>query len=584
MKFTPPFQVQDGVIYDREGRKVKLWGVNYYAPFNHNYYNIAELGKDHFSAIDEDIRHFKLLGVELVRMHLYDREITDRTGNVVENHNMKVFDYLVDQCEKNGIFLMLSPTVWWNTVKNQIMQEAQYAFWFTDARDDFGFSNFYSCDSMLWDPEAIRCQQVYLEGLLSRRNAFSGRRLDEYPNLVVFELFNEPRYPEKWQLEKDCEITPANMGAATLSRGAQRLKLVAIWEEFRAAHPEEPDGDRCFSLFRAAVVRNYFDSLFPILDKYFGNRVIRAQFPHYTGVPPVDLQTTFEAAGIDAYSIGTYLNVNAFDAENTDSANHLALALEWFRRFGKVDFGKIAKVSYEFDATATLNGYPLAAIAAMYARHDVQIAAYFTYTPAAVAAWNPGWLVHFLSIGHTPSRAAGFAAAGEIFRNHNPGDAIEMEENAWRGSDYAIERKNDFVFFRSDTVFRYSNSNDLPLGDAGKLELVSGRGDSRWACCGGNGFFHMEKLDGCTWRLVLFPNQQYVSAPGRGKAYRCMANRYVNCLKEPPVSILKEEAIPFRLKAFPATAAKRARTGESVAPENGVFRLAPGEYILSVSY
>ena len=43
MKFTPPFQVQDGVIYDREGRKVKLWGVNYYAPFNHNYYNIAEL-------------------------------------------------------------------------------------------------------------------------------------------------------------------------------------------------------------------------------------------------------------------------------------------------------------------------------------------------------------------------------------------------------------------------------------------------------------------------------------------------------------------------------------------------------------
>ena len=121
MKFTPPFQVQDGVIYDREGRKVKLWGVNYYAPFNHNYYNIAELGKDHFSAIDEDIRHFKLLGVELVRMHLYDREITDRDGNIVENHNLKVFDYLVEQCAKNGIFLMLSPTVWWNTVKNQVM-------------------------------------------------------------------------------------------------------------------------------------------------------------------------------------------------------------------------------------------------------------------------------------------------------------------------------------------------------------------------------------------------------------------------------------------------------------------------------
>ena len=117
------------------------------------------------------------------------------------------------------------------------MQETWYAFWFADARDDFGFSNFYSCDSMLWDPDAIRCQQVYLDGLLSRRNAFSGRRLDEYPNLVVFELFNEPRYPEKWQLEKDCEITPANMGKRSFvstyrktNRGAKGVVNIKLRE------------------------------------------------------------------------------------------------------------------------------------------------------------------------------------------------------------------------------------------------------------------------------------------------------------------------------------------------------------------
>jgi hypothetical protein len=47
--------VQAGVIYDAVGIKVKLWGVNYYAPFNHNYFNIEELGKDHRQAIDQDL-------------------------------------------------------------------------------------------------------------------------------------------------------------------------------------------------------------------------------------------------------------------------------------------------------------------------------------------------------------------------------------------------------------------------------------------------------------------------------------------------------------------------------------------------
>ncbi len=121
--YKTPFQVKESVIYDADGRKVKLWGVNYYTPFNSNFYNIEELGKDHFAAIDEDIRHFKLMNIDFIRMHLYDREITDREGNIVENKNMQVFDHLLTQCEKNGIYLMLTPTVWWNTVSNQIFQD-----------------------------------------------------------------------------------------------------------------------------------------------------------------------------------------------------------------------------------------------------------------------------------------------------------------------------------------------------------------------------------------------------------------------------------------------------------------------------
>ena len=111
MKYQTPFHVQSGVILDAAGKTVRLFGVNYYAPFNHNYYNIAELGKDHYRAVDEDFRHFEELGVRFIRIHLYDREITDPEGHLVENGNMDVLDYVLKKCEEQDIYLMLTPIV-----------------------------------------------------------------------------------------------------------------------------------------------------------------------------------------------------------------------------------------------------------------------------------------------------------------------------------------------------------------------------------------------------------------------------------------------------------------------------------------
>ena len=50
-RFTAPFAVRDGIIRDAAGREVRLWGVNYYAPFAHNFLNIAEVGADYRQAL-----------------------------------------------------------------------------------------------------------------------------------------------------------------------------------------------------------------------------------------------------------------------------------------------------------------------------------------------------------------------------------------------------------------------------------------------------------------------------------------------------------------------------------------------------
>ena len=47
-----PFAVKNAVIVDQDGRKVKLWGVNDLAPFNHNFVNIRQAGVDLKTAID----------------------------------------------------------------------------------------------------------------------------------------------------------------------------------------------------------------------------------------------------------------------------------------------------------------------------------------------------------------------------------------------------------------------------------------------------------------------------------------------------------------------------------------------------
>lgn len=394
--YTTPFRVVDGIIRDADSRKVKLWGVNYYMPFNHNYYNARELGRDHFAAVDEDIRHFRLLGVDLVRMHMYEREITAHDGRLVENHNMEVFDYLVEQCARNGIYLMLSPISYWNTVKNQITLDRQYGYWNVWSDEAFGFTNFYSVDALLWHPEAVRCQERYIGDLFARANKFSGKRLNEYDNIVAWELMNEIVYPVEIieSLSRpEPEIGPHNMSQAAVSRGRMRREFAEIWDAFKTAHPEfGGDEAACAAAFQEQVLGDYFRRFWGMVDDYFGGRVVKAQFMSYSGVVGGALRKFVDDNPrlIDACSIGTYLNVGCFDSESTDHADHLAVARSWFEHYaggGRVP--GLATVSYEFDATGSNCGYPLAAIGAMYGRYDVQLAAYFTYTPAAVERVEP---------------------------------------------------------------------------------------------------------------------------------------------------------------------------------------------------
>lgn len=580
MRYHTPFHVDSGVIYDAAGEVVRLFGVNYYAPFNHNYYNIAELGKDHCKAIDVDFKHFKELGIRFIRMHLYDREITDAEGNLVENGNLDVLDYVLKKAEEDGIYLMLTPIVWWNTVSTQLALDQDYAFWYCGSHADFGFSNFYSKDSLIWNHDAIECQKRYFRSLFNHCNRWTGKRLCEHATIVAIEPFNEPDYVAPWQVDTD--TTPDGMYCHVFSQGKLRRQLKEIFHAFEMEHKEITDRSKLFEAFNFRNLSHYLSELMGIVDECFGERVLKTSFVSFQGSVSRELDELLKRHHISAISFGTYLNACDFDSVNTDSVNHLPMAQAWLEKVRDTCHSDLAKIVYEFDASGTQNGYPLAAIATAYREFGVQMAAYFTYTPAAVAAWNPGWLVHYLNLEHTPSKAAGFAAAAAIF-HRKTASKLQLEPECWHGDGYVIERKNDRVVYADETFFCYSNDTDVIPPNTDCLEKIFGRGKSSIASCSGNGCYVLEKKSDSQWILHLHPAHRFLSDPQRGRQYRTMANRWISCIKEPPISQLREDMLDFHffLSTLQKVTSLSSQTDFPLKDTHSVC-LPPGDYLITL--
>ena len=583
LPFKPPFAVKNAVIVDQDGRKVKLWGVNYHAPFNHNFINIRQTGVDPKTAIDTDIAHFKLMGLDFIRVHLYDREITDNQGELIDNDHLKAFDYMVEQAYRNGIFLMLTPTVWWNTVENEKRMSEGYAYWDISQTPDFGFSNYFAKDAILWHPEAVACQQRYLRGLFGHVNAFSQKRLCDYPNIVVIELTNEPEYVTEAMIDRE-----PPMGSAVWAKGEKPRYLKPMYEAFAEkwkTEQKKPDATRkeILPFFKAEILKRYFAALWPVIDEAFPRGVVKSHIDYETQNPII--ADALKSGGVQAVNVSAYWNATGkFDGGNTDWNNFLNDASAWLTRQQSPRFDGFAKIVYEFDASSSLVGYAAGAFAADFRRIDAQMAAYFTYTPSAVAAYNPGWLVHFLNIEHTPNKAAAFAAAGEIFRGDIAEDALKRTDDAWTGPTFDIRRKPSNVTFYDPAdgrVFRYAASTDRKIADFSRLEVISGRGTSCAVSCDGTGSYYLRKESPTQWRLWLFADQKYVNDPSGAQTFRSMANRYMNIDNLPVVSRLIERPIAFSLKIGKVIGCERLSGARemSLKPDGGLL-LQAGEYRL----
>ncbi|MFZ6033872.1 MAG: hypothetical protein ACOYVE_11275 [Melioribacter sp.] len=184
---------QDGGVYvDDKGAlrwndsrsEVRLFGVNYTAPFAFSYKALKDLGLDIKSAIDLDVKHLVRLGVKAYRIHMWDREISDREGNLLENEHMELFDYLLMKLKENGIKIILTPIAWWGTR------------WPMPDVETPGFSQVYSKVELLTNPNARAAQRNYLKQVINHINRYTGISYKDEPSIIAVEIVNEPHHPD----------------------------------------------------------------------------------------------------------------------------------------------------------------------------------------------------------------------------------------------------------------------------------------------------------------------------------------------------------------------------------------------------
>lgn len=162
--------------------EVMGFGVNYSAPFAHGYRSAQKLGVDLKEAIDHDVYHFSRLDFDLYRIHVWDTEISDAEGNLLENEHLELFDYLLKQLKDRGIKFVITPIAFWGNG------------WPEPDEETPGFSHKYGKANSLTYPAAIKAQENYLAQFLNHVNPYTGVSSKDEPNIIAFEVSNEPHH------------------------------------------------------------------------------------------------------------------------------------------------------------------------------------------------------------------------------------------------------------------------------------------------------------------------------------------------------------------------------------------------------
>jgi hypothetical protein len=163
-------------------KEVRVFGVNYTLPFAHGYRAISYLNKNHKEAIDKDVYHLARLGIDGFRVHIWDAEVTDAGGNLIQTPQLDLLDYTLAKLKERGIKTVITPF----KVGGNGYPEKDF--------DLPGFSNSLQKTDTYSGAEILQKQERYFTQLLNHVNPYTKIAYNKDPDIIALEINNEPTH------------------------------------------------------------------------------------------------------------------------------------------------------------------------------------------------------------------------------------------------------------------------------------------------------------------------------------------------------------------------------------------------------
>lgn len=428
-----------GVLRWIQGNKeVNEFGVHYALPFSTSYENFTTLELPFDKGVDEDVYHLTRLGLKAYRVHIWDAEITDTLGNLVANNHLRLLDYTVKKMKDRGFKLLITPLNYYGT------SEKSYGL-----GQKFGKPGSYS-------PEGIAATKRYLRQFMDHVNSYTGVAYKNEPDIVGFELYNEPEH----QGFTNETVVPYING---------------LVEAVRSSGCQKP-------LF-------YCTSIAPHLIKGFLDADIQGTTLQWYSV-------SHNAAFPFKGNLLTHMDQWPKDSL-TDAAKEKHKAL----------------LSYEIDAADNCYAYPYAVMARSMREAGFQFASMFSYDPLGIAAYNTEYRTHYMNLAYTPQRALGLKIAGEVFRkiprethfNRYPADTLF--------DAFHVNHPQNLAEMVDEEKFMYTNTTTTLPPDPDRLKEIAGYGSSAVVKYEGRGAYFLDRLEPGVWRLEVMPDATIIGNP-----------------------------------------------------------------------
>lgn len=176
---------KQGVLrYTANKAEASFFGVNYTTPFAHAYRAQKALGIDLEQAIRNDVYHFARLGFDAFRVHVWDTEISDSAGNLLENEHLRLFDFLLAELKRRNIKTIVTPIAFWGNGYPE--------------RDEAtpGFSRHFGRGKLTSNDTAIRAQENYLRQFFQHVNPYTRLTYEGDKDIIAVEINNEPSHAD----------------------------------------------------------------------------------------------------------------------------------------------------------------------------------------------------------------------------------------------------------------------------------------------------------------------------------------------------------------------------------------------------